>query len=230
MLQMSLSSKNKKKAKKQRGLSLLEVIIAVTIVALLLLVALSTMGRQLSKGRDGRRKADLDKIKIAFEDYNGDKGSYPPVTALDDCDGTSLAPYLATIPCDPLDNTPYVYRPYPDETDRTGGFRVYARLEATDDPIITTLGCNTGVGCGLPVDQVEDAAQYTYGVSEGVQVYFTGDDGGTIPVTGICCPGGGGVCNVTTLTAGACPANGGPYPDESSCVASTPCEYMGANP
>ncbi len=226
--QVSQKQKNKKKTK-QNGLSLLEVIIVVTLVAILLLLAISTMGRQLAKGRDGRRKADLNKIKIAFEDYNGDNGTYPPVNVLDDCNGTSLAPYLSVIPCDTLDNSPYVYRPYPDSIDRTGGFRVYAKLELSDDPIVRTLGCHTGVGCGLPVDVVSDAASYIYGVSEGVPVYFTGDDGGGETSSGICCPDGGGVCNVTTLIDGACPANGGPFASEDDCVNNTPCGYFGPN-
>ncbi len=225
MLKLFFYINNHKKMAKQSGFSLLEIIIAVTIVAILLLLAISTMGRQLSKSRDGRRKADLARIKTAFEDYNGDRGAYPPITALDDCDGTSLAPYLNIIPCDPLDNTPYIYRPYPDSTDRTGGFRVYSKLELTEDPIVTTLGCNTGVGCGLPVDDVTDAAEYTYGVSEGVPVYFSGGAGGFVPTTGICCPVGGGVCNSTTLIAGACPTHGGPYIDETECVNNTPCEF-----
>lgn len=66
-----------------------------------------------NKGRDARRKKDLNRIKIAFEEYFNDKGYYPKddlVEKLMDKDncGKSIDdfPYLHPWPCDP-NNSPY---------------------------------------------------------------------------------------------------------------------------
>jgi prepilin-type N-terminal cleavage/methylation domain-containing protein len=161
-----------KKKSTQQGFSMIEIIISVTLVAILLLLAIPQLRLQLLKARDSRRKADLDILKKAFEDYVGDKGEYPPIDILSNCKSADLLPYLQAIPCDPLDKQPYVYKPFPDATDRTGGYRIYTQLEVTTDPVITTVGCSGAEGCGLPEEEVEEAAKYNYGVSQGVSVYY----------------------------------------------------------
>ncbi len=219
-----------KNTQERRGFSLIEIIIVVTIIAVLFVVAAAMLGPQMAKGRDARRKADLEKIKKAFEDYASDRGQYPPIGVLTHCgdaSATALSGYLNEIPCDPFDNSPYLYMPFPDATDTTGGFRVYAHLEVDTDPVIESLRCNAGIGCGLSVMTVANPEKYNYGVSEGVPVYYTVGDDVEIPTQGICCPQGNTTCNMTELVNGACPniPPVAPWPDLDSCTQNTPCEW-----
>jgi len=218
---------SKKKRSQKKGYSLIEVLIVTAIFLLLLILASQQLATQLAKGRDARRKSDLDRIKKAYEDYASDRNQYPPFGTLDTCGDasvTALAGYLSEIPCDP-DGTPYLYVPYPDFSDTSGGFRVYAKLELETDPDIATLGCNQGIGCGIPISLVSPGPEeYNYGVSEGIPVYYTGGSA-DVPAEGICCPQGNTACNMTTLINGACPASVpyAPFPDLPACIQYSSC-------
>ena len=189
----------------QSGLSMIEVLIIVAIVAILIIIAVTTLPQQITKSRDSRRKNDLQKIKIAFENYYNDKDCYPPPEVLDNCGSTSFAPYLATIPCDPQTKTRYLYAPEPSSCPHY--YRVFSSLEVGIDPIITQLGCHTASGCGAYAFFGEElglgALEYNYGVSEGVPVYVS--DGNIPPGTqGFCCSFQGDQCNGWTVGQGVC--------------------------
>ena len=223
--------KNFPNSRKKLGFSLIEVLIVAAVFIILLVVAAQQFGPQMAKGRDARRKSDLETIKKAFEDYASDRNQYPPFGTLDSCGdsaGTALEAYLAVIPCDPLDETPYIYVPYPDYANTSGGYRVYAKLEVLTDPTITTLGCSAEVGCGLTVETIpEQPERYNYGVSEGVPVGVSeGDPLPTdVPTQGICCPPNTDSCNMTALVSGSCPGNppSAPFPNLSACIQYSVC-------
>lgn len=143
------------------GFTLIEMLVVVTIVSILLLLTLFFSRGQLSKARDARRKADLEKIKISFEHYFSDNGCYPDETILESCSGADLQPYLSAVPCDPYTKQPYLYKPF--EGNSCKGYRVYAALESTFDPSIAAVGCDGACGCGY-------GPEYNYGVSQGVPV------------------------------------------------------------
>jgi prepilin-type N-terminal cleavage/methylation domain-containing protein len=179
------------------GLTMIELLIVIAIVAVLAVVFLLLVRNQLGRSRDAERKADLEKIKIAFEEYYNDNGCYPPRDILDSCGGDQLQPYLRSIPCDPITGSPYLYIPL--EGAECSGYRVFTDLEDDNDPnaCVGPNGCNVG-------DGFED---YNYGVSAGVPVDMDGSytgvdpgDGGLGPGTYACSPGipgeEPGVCNV----------------------------------
>lgn len=219
------------KFKKNNGFTLIELLIIVAILAILIIMSLTLVPQQLAKARDGERKSDLQKIKIAFENYHNDNGCYPPSTVLQNCGGSSpleheLSPYLQDIPCDPKDESYYLYLPY-DSTGGAGtcdGFRVWSKLEKTDDPVITSLSCNGATGCGafayFEAEIGNDAIGYNYGVSEGVPVLAGAFEEIINPglENGYCCSG---VCNVWSSGEGYCPD--GPYVDVAECVAVSSC-------
>lgn len=63
--------------RKSLGFTLIEVLVAVTIVSLLTtmgIVSYQVSGRQ---SRDAKRKSDLEQIRVALEMYRSDKGQYP---------------------------------------------------------------------------------------------------------------------------------------------------------
>lgn len=163
-----------------RGLSLIEVLIVVAILSILVLAGMRNVVPQLSKARDGRRKADLDVIKVAMEEYFNDNGCYPPACALSSCQ-EELEPYLKRgVPKDPSGDRPYAYVAHPQYdsvlcADRDEGFQVFAALEKIDDSDVAALGCVGGCP-GLSEEVLESVEapgepdEYVYGVSEGVPV------------------------------------------------------------
>lgn len=142
------------------GLSLIETLIVITILAILILMGIMAMQKQITKGRDAERKADLEKIKLALEDYYNDNDCYPVATWLVIC-GASLSPYLKEIPCDPQTGDPYEYLPVAS----CAGYRVLTALENQNDPSSLTVGCD-GTVCGTNSPYNEN----NYGISQGVQV------------------------------------------------------------
>jgi len=122
---------------KENGFTLIELLIALAIIAMLMAVLVLGQGLQLSRGEDARRKADLAKLKVAFEDYYNDKNCYPPAALLQRCGSADLSPYVAKIPCDPRTKQPYPY--YLDST--CGWYALYTTLGDTNDPVIPTIGC-----------------------------------------------------------------------------------------
>ncbi len=189
----------------QSGLSMIEILIVTAVIGVLIIAGLMMLPQQINKGRDGRRKSDLQKIKIAFENYFSDNDCYPPPDILDNCGGTELSPYLATIPCDPQTKTKYLYAP--EEVACPHYYRVFSNLEINVDPVIAQLGCQTASGCGAFAffgDELGvEALEYNYGVSEGVPVYETT---GAIPPgsQGWCCSNPGDQCNAWTQGQGVC--------------------------
>ncbi|HEX8591573.1 MAG TPA: prepilin-type N-terminal cleavage/methylation domain-containing protein [Candidatus Paceibacterota bacterium] len=101
-----------------RGFTLIELLVVIAIISLLSSVVLGALGQARAKARDARRIADLAQIKTALELYYNDRGYYPASSCGHDCNGytysytttwdtlaTQLAPYITTLPRDPL-NTP----------------------------------------------------------------------------------------------------------------------------
>lgn len=210
------------------GLSMIEVLIVVTIIALLVIAGLSYVPKQLQKARDGKRKSDLNKIQTAFEHYYSDRGSYPGVTVLENCGVTTpvhpLHEYLANVPCDPLNESPYLYAPHDNDggTGTDGGYRVWTKLEKDDDPVIADLGCDgvTGCGAGIYFATLPNAEEYNYGVSEGVPVLNS--SAGSYLTSGDCCNIEGGTCESWSYGSGTCV--NGPHPI-GTCDDNTSCTY-----
>jgi len=127
-----------------KGLTLIELLIAIAIIAVLLLITLSLYRSQMQRGRDGRRKADLAKVQKALEDYMNDHICYPNTL---DC-RNDFSPYLSLVPCDPLNtgNNIYFYSVSGTESCKKW-YKIFTTLEYSKDPIIEKIGC-TSVTCG----------------------------------------------------------------------------------
>lgn len=211
---------------KQAGLSMIEILTVTAILGILVIIAMSQLPKQLDKAKDGKRKSDLQKIKIAYENYYNDEGCYPIEGTLDTCGGAALHPYLKEIPCDPGDLQPYIYypEPEPEVADCPQHYRVWANLYREDDPQSIELNCGHSGGCGLTsiteivediVGSAEEASEYNYGVSEGVPVSL-GD-----PEVLICCSDGG-ACNAWLENNGSI-CFIGPFITYEACVLQSEC-------
>jgi type II secretory pathway pseudopilin PulG len=182
------------------GFTLIETLIIVAILAILIIIFLFFYQRHLMRSRDATRKSDLDRIRVAFEEYYNDHRCYPSVFYLNDCGGTALSPYLKEIPCDPLTRQPYLYQSY--NGDYCQGYRLLARLEIDTDNDIYAVGCDPVEGCAG-----EDGHGYNWGISMGdgmsSNIWQTGGFGleGEEEVAFFCLPvyGGGYTCDDITL-------------------------------
>lgn len=146
----------------------MELLVVITIIAILSTVAYMALGGQTAKARDSRRVQDLGTIQSALEIYfieNGNK--YPDVLA------TGLVPkYMPKLPTDPSSPEAGPVKNY--LYDHDGTFKTYqlsATLETETTPFVkayvtgnSTTDLLTGVkpdgtGCALPGDvKVKDAS------------------------------------------------------------------------
>ena len=93
----------------------------------------------VNRGKDARRKKDLARIKVAFEEYYNDKGCYPNQAKIDElgspavCDSVSIfAPWLAPWLCDP-DGDPYEIVIDGSDINCPNVYRAYTTLDNTKD-------------------------------------------------------------------------------------------------
>lgn len=91
--------------RKNKGFTLIELIVSVTIIAVLTIVGVISFSGTNKKARDSRRTADLENIRIALELYRQGTGSTYPA---DDQLNTLIPTYLKKMPQDPKGNI-YTY-------------------------------------------------------------------------------------------------------------------------
>jgi len=131
-----------------RGFTFVELLVVITIIAVLTAIGVANYSTVTKKSRDSRRKADLEQIRAALEIYRSDIGNYPIDAEVDmSCpdEGATLVAgeniYMDPIPCDP--KTPdYDY----DYTQGGGGltYTLEAQLEVdTDSGTCSATGDNT---------------------------------------------------------------------------------------
>ena len=153
--------------KSKRGFTLIELLIVVAIVGLLALLVILALRNKIDRANDAKRKADLQRIAVAFEDYYSDKDCYPDGSILTTCGGSGLKDWgLSSIPCDPVYKTPYCYITDADKPTCFQKFRVLNTLKYLSDPVIKLLGCDTGQYCGWETEcNYTGSRGFNYGVS-----------------------------------------------------------------
>lgn len=165
---MTQEGKTTPRRHRSPGLTMIELLIVIAVIAALIISLMFAVRTQLLKARDARRKADLEKIKVAFENYYNDDQCYPPDDILEVCEGDQLQPYLDKVPCDPAYDLPYCY--IPDGSSCSQSFKVLAPLANHDDPIIEKLLCHLDQSCGYEAECAQPSADYSgfnYGVTSG---------------------------------------------------------------
>lgn len=97
-----------------RGFSLIELLVVITIIALLTTLTVSGLNSARIKGRDADRVSDIKQIQLALELYYDANHFYPNsttetivTTALT---GLVSGGFMAVIPDDPLTTQHYVYK------------------------------------------------------------------------------------------------------------------------
>jgi len=152
--------------KKSGGFTLLELLIAIIIFAVLSAMISGSFFLSLKKGRDSRRKTDLEQIQKAIEMFYEDQKAYPSFDIFatsnlklcqtkiaSDC-GTEKT-YMQKIPNDPFTNKTYAYVSSSNQT-----YGLYACLENTEQVLPTTstnygsfscsVNCKDSAGASTP--------------------------------------------------------------------------------
>ncbi len=122
----------------KRGFTLVEILVAITIIATLIVAAVATLNPrgQVNKAQDAVRTQNINSIKLALDLYYNDKNCYPALagspflTALSSGgqwkEGTTV--YMKKVPKDPSSNIFYTYKT--DETVCPQWGVVFAKLSA----------------------------------------------------------------------------------------------------
>lgn len=148
--------------KKHLGFSLIELLVVISIMAVL--ISLSAFGLQQAResARDGQRKADLETIRTGLSFYKADCNVYPtPAGGVgadfrtnfgtsfgSACGGTNT--YIEKIPSDPVAGRNYWYF----SNGTTYKICVGLETETASDSVCTTApaaNCGSGVNCSYSV-------------------------------------------------------------------------------
>ncbi|MBI2020052.1 type II secretion system protein [Candidatus Daviesbacteria bacterium] len=124
----------------KKGFTLVELLVVITIIAILSVIGLTIFTKAQQATRDGKRKGDAEAIRVALEQYRSATGAYPCFATCGWAIASSLtaltSEYIAKIPDDPTAVTtcdsstspaPYLYA--------SDGivFTLYIKLENTND-------------------------------------------------------------------------------------------------
>lgn len=107
-----------------RGFTLIELVVVISILAILSGVLVPRVSSHLESARDARRLADIKAVRAAIEQYHLDKGSYPPANANSNYGGWDVSTdgdfirvlseqgYLDSDATDPINDATFQYRYY----------------------------------------------------------------------------------------------------------------------
>jgi prepilin-type N-terminal cleavage/methylation domain-containing protein len=97
--------------KKNKGFTLVELLVTISLIAVLTAIAIVYYGNTQKKARDNKRRSDLEQVRAALEMYRSQNGSYPAGSWSDL--GSALTggtdPYISELPSDPRSSYNYYY-------------------------------------------------------------------------------------------------------------------------
>ncbi len=124
------TSSPRRPAKRDSGFTFIELLVSVTIVAVMMSVAAVAYSNVNQRSRDSKRRADLETIRSALEICRANTGTYPAsITGSITCSDGAVT--LTATPADPLNSGVHVYS-YTRSTTTT--YTLSAQLELPANP------------------------------------------------------------------------------------------------
>ena len=126
--------------KKKKAFTLVEILVVMAILLIMIFILIGILNpiALVNKARDSRRKKDLSRIRVAFEEYYNDKGCYPPdplkgdLSKDENCGSSSVfGKWLRPWPCDPNGKHYEVLTGYDDNCPKW--FKILTTLENKKD-------------------------------------------------------------------------------------------------
>jgi prepilin-type N-terminal cleavage/methylation domain-containing protein len=126
--------KNKIQISRNKGFTLLELLVVIGIIALILGIAMTSYSEAQKRSRDSRRRSDLKAMQDALEQYYGANSyKYPAANCSD------ASTYMKSAwPVDPVNNATYFYN-Y--TTCSTTVYCICAQMEASNTSGNSAAGC-----------------------------------------------------------------------------------------
>ncbi len=133
---------------KEKGFTLIELLIIMIIMGVLASLIAGNFVTSLKKGKDARRKTDLEQIQRALEMYYEDKKTYPLTAGVvfgsQLVDAVSGKIYMVKVPNDPVSGKTYQYV----YNDTAKAYKLFACLENTQQVLPYessdyTISCST---------------------------------------------------------------------------------------
>lgn len=119
----------------RNGFTLLELLVVVSIIGLLLAMGTVAFATAQQRGRDSRRRADIQQMQKGFEQYYADNGSYEACATMDDA-----AYFPGGLPTDPRPGDSYTC------SGSTTGYCACALLEDTGSGNASDTNCTFASG------------------------------------------------------------------------------------
>ena len=94
------------------GFTLIELLVVVTLIVVLAAIGMSTYSTSVTRAKEAVLREDLFRMKDAIDQYNADKGTYPPDLSALVTDG-----YMRQIPKDPFTESPDTWQVVMSEPD-----------------------------------------------------------------------------------------------------------------
>lgn len=135
----------------RQGFTLMEILIAIAIIAILTAIGIVSYGSINRGARNAKRKSDIGQIQSALELYRSDFGYYPAVntTSLDDASNLEndddFTTYLSVVPTDPRDNV-YLYQAMSLNDGQYYGYCIASMLEPSE--LATDTTCSGALPSG----------------------------------------------------------------------------------
>lgn len=134
----------------KKAFTLIELLVVIMILGILAALISGNFFTSLKKGRDARRKGDLEQIQRALEMYYEDKRAYPTTApgsgfVFGGDFSVSGKVYMKKVPNDPVSGKNYEY----DYDSVNGAYKLYTCLENTQQvlPYSVALSPGGGLSC-----------------------------------------------------------------------------------
>jgi len=147
--------------RESNGFTLIELLIVIIIMGVIAVLITGNFFTSLKKGRDARRKGDLEQVQRALEMYYEDKKAYPTAGANPSfpfggqfCETSACIAekiYMQKVPNDPIGGKSYLY-----VSDDNKSYQLYACLE--NDQQILPYTSSSSLSCATNCKDKNDSS------------------------------------------------------------------------